>query len=84
LPAPNLHRRHKQTRLDARGVTPEWLSLKFYCAWTGNFLFFFLFFKWLFVLLTIWLSTISPCWFLWFSFFFFFLFLGFVSFTIVS
>jgi hypothetical protein len=23
LPAPNLHRRHKQTRLDARGVTPE-------------------------------------------------------------
>jgi hypothetical protein len=30
----------------------------------------------LFVFFAVWLSTISPCWFLWFSFFFFFLFLS--------
>jgi hypothetical protein len=45
----------------------------------------------LFVLFTVWLSTISPCWFLWFSIFFlsfdfsvFSFSLCFVSFTIVS
>jgi hypothetical protein len=39
----------------------------------------------LFVLFTVWLSTISPCWLLWFPHFsFLFLFLGFFSFAIVS
>jgi hypothetical protein len=38
--APNLPRRHRQTRLDAKGVTPELLRLEFYCSWTGNFFFF--------------------------------------------
>jgi hypothetical protein len=56
-PAPNLPRRHKQTGLDTKGVTPELLRLKFYCSWTGDFFFF----KCLFLLLTVWLSTISPC-----------------------
>jgi hypothetical protein len=89
--APNLPRRSRQTGLNARGVTPELLRLKFYCSWTEDIFFFFLFFKCLFVLFTVWLSTISPCWFLWFSFFifsfsfsFYSFFLGFVSFTIVS
>jgi hypothetical protein len=30
-PAPNLPRRHRQTGLDAKGVSPELLRLKFYC-----------------------------------------------------
>jgi hypothetical protein len=74
--------------LDAKGVTPELLRLKFYCSWTRIF---FLFFKCLFFLSTVWLSTIYPCWFLRFAFFFlsfsfsfFSFFLGFNSFTIVS
>jgi hypothetical protein len=60
--------------------------MKFYCSWTRNFFFF----KCLFVLFAVWLSTISPCWFLWLSFFFSLsfsflsFFLGFVSFTIVT
>jgi hypothetical protein len=76
--APNLPRRHRKTGLNAKGVTPELLRLKFYCSWTGDFFFFFLFFKCLFVLLTVCpvncLSTISQFWFLWFSFFFSLLF----------
>jgi hypothetical protein len=47
--APKMPRRHKQTGLDAKGVTPELLRLKFYCSWTRDFFFlfpyFFLFFK---------------------------------------
>jgi hypothetical protein len=66
-PAPDLPRRCRQIGLDAKGVTPELLRLKFYCSWTGDI--FFLFFKCVFVLFTVWLSTISPCWFLLFSFF---------------
>jgi hypothetical protein len=31
MPAPNLPKRHRQTRMDAKGVTPEVLRLKFYC-----------------------------------------------------
>jgi hypothetical protein len=41
--APKLPRRHRQTGLDAKRVTPELLRLKFYCSWTGDCLFFFLF-----------------------------------------
>jgi hypothetical protein len=92
IPAPNLPRRCRQTGLKAKGATPELVRLKFYCSWTRNFSFLFsLFFKCLFILFAVWLSTTSPCWFLWFSFFFpsfsfsfLSLFLGFVSFTIVS
>jgi hypothetical protein len=35
--APNLPRRCRQTGLDAEEVTPEPLTLKFYCSWTRNF-----------------------------------------------
>jgi hypothetical protein len=87
----NLPRRCRQTGLDAKGVIPELLRLKFYRSWNGDFFFFFFFSKCFFVLLTAWLSTISPCWFFWFSLFFLILsfsffsfFLGFVSFTIVN
>jgi hypothetical protein len=41
MPAPNMPRRGRQTGLDAKGVTPELLRLKFYCSWTRNFFFFF-------------------------------------------
>jgi hypothetical protein len=52
--APNLPRRCRQTRLYAKGVTPELLRLKFYCSRTRIFFFLFsLFFKCLFVLLSI-------------------------------
>jgi hypothetical protein len=89
MPAPNLPRRCRQTRLDAEGVTPELLRLKFYYSWTWN-LFFSLFLKCLFVFFSVSLSTITLSWYLWFSIFFkFFLsfpffsfYLGFVSFTI--
>jgi hypothetical protein len=37
----------------------------------------------LFVLFVVWLSTISPCWFLWFSIFFLFLFLFSSSFLVL-
>jgi hypothetical protein len=48
MPAPNLPRRCWQTGLDAKGVTPELLRLKFYCSWTEDFfLFIFLFLKYL-------------------------------------
>jgi hypothetical protein len=77
--------RWRQAGLDAEGVTTELLRLKFYCSWSKVFccLFFFsmfiLFFKCLFLLFTVWLSTISPCWFfsspLFFLFFFCFFFL---------
>jgi hypothetical protein len=86
---------HRQTGLDAKGMTPELLWLKLYCSWTGDF--FSLFFKCLFVLSAVWLSTISPYWFIWLSFFFlslslslslsfsfFSFFLGYVNFTIVN
>jgi hypothetical protein len=43
-PAPNLPRRCRQTRLDAKGITPELVRLKFYCSWTGKFFFSFFFF----------------------------------------
>jgi hypothetical protein len=66
--APNLLRRCRQAGLDAEGVTPELIKLKFYCFWTWNFFFF----KCLFVLFTVYLSTISPCWFLWFCIYFLF------------
>jgi hypothetical protein len=39
--APNLPRKHRQTELDAKGVTPELLRLKFYCSEPGFFFFFF-------------------------------------------
>jgi hypothetical protein len=39
--ATNLPRRHRQTGLDAKGVTPDILRLKFYCSWTKNFFLFF-------------------------------------------
>jgi hypothetical protein len=71
-PGPNLPERCRQTRLDANGVTPELLRLKFYCSWTGILFSFFpfsLFYKCLFVLFTVWLSTVFPCWFFWFSIF---------------
>jgi hypothetical protein len=63
---PNLPRRWRQRGLDAKGVTLKLLILKFYCSWIRDFffLFFFLFFKCLFVLFSVWLCTISPCWFL--------------------
>jgi hypothetical protein len=66
----NLPRRCRQTGLDGKGVTLELQRLKLYCSWTS----YFLFFNCLFVLSAVWLSTISPCWFLWFSTFFLFLF----------
>jgi hypothetical protein len=69
--APNMPRRCKQIRLDVKWVTPELHRLKVYCSWTRDFFPFFLFFKCLLILFTVWLSTISPYWFLWFSFFFF-------------
>jgi hypothetical protein len=40
--APKLPRRHRQIGLDAKGVTPELLRLKFYCSWTIDFFFAFL------------------------------------------
>jgi hypothetical protein len=42
-PAPNLPRRCRKTGLDAKGVTPELLRLKFYCSWIRGFFFSFLF-----------------------------------------
>jgi hypothetical protein len=88
MPAPSLPMRHRQTGLDAKRVIPELLRLRFYFSWIRNFSF--LFKKYLFVF--VWLSTISPCWFLWYSFSFPFLvsfsffsfFLGFLTFTTVS
>jgi hypothetical protein len=91
-PAPNLPRRCRQTALDAKGVTPELLKLKFYCSWARDFFSFSFFFS-----LSVCLSCSlfdcppslpvdffgSPFFFL-FLFFFFSFFLGFVSFTIVS
>jgi hypothetical protein len=53
-PAPNLPRRCRQTGLDAKGVITELLRLKFYCSWTGDSFFIFLFFKCLFFLFTVW------------------------------
>jgi hypothetical protein len=44
MPAPNLPRRCRQTGLDAKGVTPKLLRLKFYSSWTGDFFFSVLFF----------------------------------------
>jgi hypothetical protein len=32
MPAPNLPSRYRQTGLDAKGVTPELQTLKFYCS----------------------------------------------------
>jgi hypothetical protein len=75
---PNLHKRHRQTGLDAEGVTPELLRLKLYWSLTWNSFFFFSLSVCLscslFVLFTVCLSTISICWFLWLSIFFFFFF----------
>jgi hypothetical protein len=64
------------TGLDAEGVTPELLRLKFHCSWTWNF------FMCLFVLFLVCLYTTSTCWDFWFPFFSFFL--CFIVFTIVS
>jgi hypothetical protein len=90
--APNLLGRHRptgeqisrQTGLDAKGLTPELLRLKFYCSRTRN-IHFFLFFKCLScALFDCPPSLLLVSLVLLFFFFFFFLFLGFVSFTIVS
>jgi hypothetical protein len=37
---PNMSKRCRKTGLDAKGVTPELLRLKFYCSWTRDFFFF--------------------------------------------
>jgi hypothetical protein len=37
--AANLPRRHRETGLYDKGVTPELLRLKSYCSWTGDFFF---------------------------------------------
>jgi hypothetical protein len=72
----NLPRRCRQTELDAKGVTPELLRLKFYCFWTGNF------FSFLSVCLSCSLFDCPPSLPVdffgspFFSFFFFFLFLS--------
>jgi hypothetical protein len=92
-PAQNLPKRCRQTRLDAKRVTPELLRLKFYCSGTWNFVFFFLFslsvcclvpcllVHHISLLITLVLHCFSsPS----FSFSFFSFFLGFVSFTIVG
>jgi hypothetical protein len=91
--APNLPRRCRQTGLDAKGVTPEQLRLKF-CSWTRNFFSFFFFLFSLSVYLSCSLSDCPPylpvdflgCpfFFPFPSFSFFSFFLGIVSFTIIS
>jgi hypothetical protein len=84
-PAPNLPRRCRQTGLDAKGITPELLRLKFYCSWTRNFFFqFSLFFKCSSCLLSN-CPLHLPVDFFGFSFFFrlFLLFLFFPSFLVL-
>jgi hypothetical protein len=76
MPAPNLPSRCRQTELDAKGVTPELLRLKFYCSWTGDF--FFLFYKCLSCSLSDCPPSLPVNFFgspFFFSFFFFFVFL---------
>jgi hypothetical protein len=77
----NLLRRCRQTGLDAKGVTPELLRMKFYCSQIWNF-FFSLFVCSAHSLFVHHQSLLISLFLLFFAFFSFFL--GFVSFTIVS
>jgi hypothetical protein len=79
---PNLPRRHRQTGMDAKGVTQE--QLRLILLFLNWWFYFFPFLKGLAVLFNVWSSTISPCWFLWFSFFFFFSLSFFFFFLLLS
>jgi hypothetical protein len=45
IQVPNLPRRCRQAGLDAKGVTPKLLRLKFYCSWIRNFFSLYFFFS---------------------------------------